>query len=99
MRLSGRVVRPAVAIAGLAALLIALALLPPFGDPAPRWAWRFFVLWCLVTPYWHYAEYRLFLDLRADDATRRDFLIGQSLSRAVWFGGVAVLAVFLLAGR
>lgn len=94
-----RLLRPAVAAGGLLALLLALALLPPLGHPAPRWAWRFFIAWALVTPYWHYLEYRLFLDPAADAATRRDFLDQQRLSRAVWLGGLAVLAVFLLAAQ
>lgn len=96
---AGRLLRPAVAAGGLAALLLALVLLPPLGEAPPRWAWRFFIAWALGTPYWHYAEYRLFLDPAADPETRRDFLDQQRLSRAVWFGGLAVLAVFLLAGQ
>jgi len=94
-----RLLRPALAAGGLAALLLALALLPPLGTPPPRWAWRFFIAWALGTPYWHYIEYRVFLDPAADAATRRDFLDQQRLSRAVWLGGLAVLAVFLLAGQ
>ena len=88
--------RPVVALGGLLALLTALALLPPFGNPAPRWAWRFFLLWCLATPYWHWLEYKL---VRPGLAEHRDFAYQQTLSRAVWLGGIAVLAVFLLAGR
>lgn len=94
-----RALRLLVAIGGLAALLLALALLPPLGTPPPRWAWRFFIAWALGTPYWHYLEYRLFLDPAADPAVRQDFLDQQRYSRAVWLGGLAVLAVFLLAGQ
>lgn len=98
-RRAARQLRPAVAVGGLAALLLAIALLPPLGQPAPRWVWRFFVLWGLGTPYWQYLEYRLLLDPAAGEAERRDFLYQQTLSRAVWLGGMAVLAVSLLAAQ
>lgn len=98
-RAVARLLRPAVAIGGLAALLLALVLLPPLGQPMPRWAWRFLILWALGTPYWHYLEYRFLLTPDADAAERRDFLYQQTLSRAVWLGGLAVLAVHLLAAQ
>jgi len=90
-------IRGAVAIAGLAAALVALALLPPFGQPAPRWAWRFFIAWCVATPYWHFAEYRLLRDPAQTADQRADFLYLQTLSRAVWIGVALVFAVWLLA--
>ena len=94
-----RRVRAAVAVGGLLAALTALALLPPFGSPAPRWAWRFFIAWCVVTPYWHFAEYRLLRDPGQTAAQRADFLYLQTLSRAVWLAVALVLAVWLLAAR
>lgn len=80
------------AFGGLLAMLVALALLPPFGSAAPRWAWRFFLIWSLGVPYWQWVEYRWLNDGSAD------FLRQQGLSRSVWAGGVAVLATYLLAG-
>ncbi len=97
--MTARRLRAAVAAGGLVALLAAVAALPPLGTPVPRWAWRFFILWCLATPYWHYAEYRWLRDTSADAAAERDFRYQQTLSRAVWIGGALVLGVFLLAGR
>ena len=91
-------IRPVVAVGGLAAVLVVLALLPPFGQPVPRWGWRFFILWCLVVPYWHFAEYCWLLDPAADERQRRRFLALQALSRTVWAGVALVLAVALLAG-
>ena len=94
----GTWVQRGMAVGGLAAVLVVLALLPPFGQPVPRWGWRFFILWCLAVPYWHFAEYQWLLDPAADDRTRADFLAKQALSRAVWAGVALVLAAALLAG-
>lgn len=91
-----KMVRAAVAAGGLMAALLAVALLPPLGTPAPRWVWRFFIVWCVATPYWHYAEYRL---MRDKVAGRADLRYGQTLSRAVWLGFALVFAVWLLAAR
>lgn len=87
-----KLVRAAVAAGGLVAALLAVALPPPLATPAPRWVWRFFIVWCVATPYWHYAEYRLMRDKVADHA---DLRYGQTLSRAVWLGFALVFAVWL----
>ena len=95
---AARAIRLFMALGGFAALLAALALLPPFGEPAPRWAWRFFIVWCVGVPYWHWLEWRLLRDPAAPEAALKDFANQQGLSRAVWLGGAIVLAVALLAG-
>ena len=82
----------------MAAIVVVLACLPPLGQPAPRWLWRFLIGWCVVVPYWHYAEYRWLLDSAADERVRADFFHLQTLSRAVWAGLALVLAVAVLAG-
>ncbi len=87
-----KLVRAAVA----AGSLLAVAMLPPLSTSAPRWVWRFFIVWCVATPYWHYAEWRL---MRAKVADRADLRYGQTLSRAVWLGFALVFAVWLLAAR
>jgi hypothetical protein len=86
------------ALGGLAALLAVLALPPPFGQPAPRWAWRFFAAWCVGVPYWHWLEWRLLRDPAAPETALREFADAQALSRCVWLGGAVVLAVALLTG-
>ncbi len=83
-----------VALLGLAAVLWAALHLPGPGVPQPEWVWPAFVGWCLAVPYWHYLEYRLLAP--PDGAARRRFLEQQALSRTVWLGGAAVLAVSLL---
>lgn len=45
-----KLVRAAVAAGGLMAALMAVALLPPLAMPAPRWVWRFFIVWCVARP-------------------------------------------------
>ncbi len=91
-----RRVRTGVALAGLVAALVALLALPPLGAAAPAWVWRFFVAWCVVTPYWHFVEYRWLRDPAQEQA---DLAYGQTLSRAVWAGVAAVVAVWLVRAR
>ena len=91
--------RATVALAGLLAALLAWASLPTAGSPAPRWAWRFFAGWCVITPYWHYAEYRLVRGSLHDEAARADFFRQQGYSRAVWLGIGALFAVWLLSQK
>ncbi len=83
---------------GLLAPLATIALLPPFGQPAPQWAWRFLIGWCVAVPYWHYAEYRLLRDPAQTEPQRRDFIYPQTLSRTLWLGIALTLAVRLVAG-
>lgn len=85
-------IRGAMAIGGLVAALSAIALLPPLGQPAPRWAWRFLIAWCVAVPYWHFAEYRFLRDPAQTAAQRQDFIYLQTLSRTVWIGIALVLA-------
>jgi hypothetical protein len=80
----------------MAVALVAVTMLPPLGRPAPRWVWHFFVAWCVLTPYWHFAEYKLMARRGADPD---DWRYQQTLSRAVWAGFAAVFAVWLLASR
>lgn len=95
---AARAIQLFMALGGLAALLAALALLPPLGQPAPRWAWRFFVGWCVGVPYWHWLEWRFLRDPDAPEAALKAFSEQQALSRAVWLGGAMALGVALLAG-
>ena len=89
-------IRTAVALGGLLAAVIAMASLPKLGQAEPRWAWRFFIAWCVATPYWHYAEYRWLRDPAQTGEQRADFLYQQTLSRAVWLGVALVFGVHLL---
>jgi len=83
----------AVALLGGAGLLLAI-LAGAWGDSArPAWLLLVLIGWAVVTPYWWYLEYRLFLPL--EPAARDDFLARQSLSRNVWLGGLAALATLL----
>lgn len=90
--------RGAVALLGLLAALVATACLPPLGHRVPPWVWRFFVLWSVATPYWHWAEYRWLRDPAQGETARSDFKAGQTQSRMVWLGFGAVFAVWILAG-
>ena len=85
--------RGAVATLGGAALAGVL-LVGLLGDGRrPGWLLLFLIGWAVLTPYWWYLEYRLWLPRDAE--ARADFLAQQVLSRNVWLGGVFALAALL----
>ena len=87
--------RPAIALAGLG--LVGWLTASLWNEDAARPAlWHVFLLWCVVVPYWHYVEYRLFLRPGSPPEARERFLALQALSRTVWLGVAILLAVALL---
>ena len=84
--------RATVAILGGAALAGAL-LAGLLGGLRPFWLLLFLIGWAVVTPYWWYLEYRLFLPHHPD--ARADFLAQQRLSFNLWLGGLAALGALL----
>ena len=88
-------VRPAMAVAGLG--LVCWLLVTLWDEDAARPVlWHVFLLWCVVVPYWHYVEYRVFLGRGSSPEARADFFALQTLSRTVWLGVTVLLAVALL---
>ena len=86
--------RAAVAAAGLAVACV--LLLAAAGDgPPPRWLQRLYALWCLLTPYWWWAEQRLFIPTEPSPARSR-MLAEQACSFAVWLGVAIAGGVLLL---
>lgn len=85
--------RAAVALLGGVALGTVLLVGLLGHSPRPGWLLLFLIGWAVVTPYWWYLEYRLFLP--REDEARADFLAQQRLSFHVWLGGLAALAALL----
>lgn len=91
-------IRTAAALGGFALIAFVLLEAPWDGSPAPPWIVRFEMIWCIAVPYWHYLEYRLFLDADAPLAERAHFEHLQRLSARVWLGTAIGLGVLILRG-
>lgn len=83
------------AVATLGAAGLAAALLAGLLGTTPRPFWLLLVLigWAVITPYWWYLEYRIYLPAAAE--ARADFLALQRLSFNVWLGGLVALGALL----
>lgn len=85
--------RTQAAVAWLGGLALAVALAA--GLAGMRGHLRpFLVGWAVLTPYWWYLEYRLFLP--AEAAAQARFHALQALSGRVWLGGIVALATLIL---
>lgn len=93
-----RMIQRVAALGGLAALLYTCWLLPYGGGTASGWVERFFVVWCVAVPYWHFFEHQHLLERGPDGQPTPQALQLQRLSQVVWLGGVAALAAFVARG-
>ncbi|MES2710383.1 MAG: hypothetical protein V4653_02275 [Pseudomonadota bacterium] len=63
--------------------------------PVPSHVLGIFAGWCVVTPYWWYAEHRWLAP--TDPAARAEFERRQAYSRQVWLGFALAMGVLILA--
>lgn len=85
----------AMAVGGAVVGLVGVAAAVLGQGPTPAWLLRLFAAWCVLTPYWWYAEDRL--QAAADPAAREERLRWQRHSQRVWLGFVLAMAVPILA--